>query len=250
MLSSSSISRVLDVYRPERSTLLSRLAALSSADWTRPTECPLYTIKGVASHVLGDDLSLLSRQRDGAEPGTMQMERKLPGADFRTLLDTFNDQWVEASGFFSTQVLMELLGLTGEWTASYYERVDPEAPGEAVGLFGTSQGSSSPFWQAIAREYLERWMHHSQIRRALGEGALAERSFLKIGIELAAAIGRLEAGIPTDADGEWSLGAVVLGPAQQAANILTRGHTSEEVQRLARGPNEAVALLAAVTGRP
>jgi hypothetical protein len=210
----------------------------------------LYTIKGVAAHVLGDDLSLLSRQRDGAEPGTMQMARKLPGADLRTLLDTFNDQWVEASGFFSTQVLMELLGLTGEWTAHYYEQVDPEAPGEAVGLFGASQGSSSPFWQAIAREYLERWIHHSQMRRALGLGALAERLFLEIGVEVAAAIGRLVPGMPNDPDGEWSLGAVVLGPAQQAANILTRGHTAEEVERLAQGPDEAVALFAAVTGRP
>jgi hypothetical protein len=210
----------------------------------------LYTIKGVAAHVLGDDLSLLSRQRDGAEPGTMQMARKLPGADFRTLLDTFNDQWVEASGFFSIQVLTELLGLTGEWTANYYEGVDPDAPGEAVGLFGAGQGSSSPFWQAIAREYLERWMHHSQIRRALGLGALAEGLFLEIGIEVAAVIGRLEPGIPTDPDGEWSLGAVVLGPAPQAANILTRGHTAEEVERLAQGPDEAVALLAAITGRP
>jgi hypothetical protein len=210
----------------------------------------LYTIKGVAAHVLGDDLSLLSRQRDGAEPGTMQMTRKLPSADLRTLLNTFNDQWVEASGFFSTRVLMELLGLTGEWTANYYEGVDPEAPGEAVGLFGASQGSSSPFWQAIAREYLERWIHHSQIRRALGLGALAERLFLEIGLEVAAAIGRLEPGIPADTDGEWSLGTVVLGPAQQAADILTRGHTAEEVQCLAHGPDEAVALLAAVTGRP
>jgi hypothetical protein len=30
-------------------------------------------------------------------------------------------------------------------------------------MFGVPFGESSPFWHAIAREYLERWAHHSQI---------------------------------------------------------------------------------------
>jgi hypothetical protein len=84
----------------------------------------------------------------------------MPDADFRTLLDTFNDQWVVAARLLSTELLTELLRLTGEWTVTYYETVDPEAPGESVGLFGAGQDATSPFWQAIAREYLERWIHH------------------------------------------------------------------------------------------
>src|SRR5438477_224925 len=115
---------------------------------------------------LGDDLSLLSRQRDGAEPGLSSLAGELPGVDFRTLLDTFNDRWVAAAGFLSTELVTELLSRTGEWTAAYYGAVDPDAPGEPVGFFG-SRGESSPFWHAIAREYVERWVHHSQIRRAL-----------------------------------------------------------------------------------
>ena len=51
-----------------------------------------YTVNGVATHVLGNDLSLLSRQRDGAEDGLVQMAKGLPDADFRTLLDDFNDR--------------------------------------------------------------------------------------------------------------------------------------------------------------
>jgi len=49
---------------PERAALAELLESLAPDDWARPTECPAYTVKGIATHVLGDDLSLLSRQRD------------------------------------------------------------------------------------------------------------------------------------------------------------------------------------------
>jgi hypothetical protein len=138
MLDSSSISVVVQTYRPERDALVELLASLSPDDWIQPTECPAYSVKGVATHVLGDDLSLLSRQRDGAVQGLVYMAEELPGADFHMLLDAFNDQWVTTARFMSPVLLMELLRLTGEWTAEYYESVDPLSPGEPVGLFAGS----------------------------------------------------------------------------------------------------------------
>ena len=249
MIDAESISVVLDALRPERAALLGLLESFGPEDWSRSTECPAYTVKGVATHVLGDDLSLLSRQRDGAVNGLMQVAAELPGADFRTLLDTFNDRWVAAARFLSIELLIELLRLVGEWTASYYDEVDPVAPGEPVGFFGAT-GPSSPIWHAVAREYIERWVHHSQIRRAVGLGSLADEPFLSVGIEVAAAAARVEPGIPTEQNGSWTLGPVALGPAQQTADILTRAHTTEEVRRLASGPDAAVELLAALAGRP
>lgn len=249
MIDASSIQVVLQIYRPERSALTGLLEGLGPDDWGRPTECPAYTVKGVATHILGDDLSLLSRQRDGAEQGLSLLSPELPDADFRALLTTFNDRWVAAAQFLSTKLLVELLGLAGEWTAQYYERVDPRAPGESVGLFGARQHESSPFWQAIAREYLERWIHHSQIRRALGLSSLANRQFLVPGIEVVGAIVRMEPGIPLSQDASWALGPVTLGSAEQSASILTRAHTTEEVRQLARGPFESVRLIAAGIGR-
>ena len=249
MLNSSSISVVLQTYRPERDAFLKLLVSLSAADWTQPTECPSYTVKGIATHILGDDLSLLSRQRDETVQGLVYMAEELPGAEFRTLLDAFNDRWVATTRFFSPLLLIELLRLTGEWTAAYYESVDPDAPGEAVGLFGASQDSSSPFWQAIAREYLERWIHHSQIRRALGLGSLAEAPFLRTGIEVAAAMAKMEPLVPSDPEGAWGFGPIVLGPAQQAADILTLAHTSESIRQLASGPSDMVDFVAAAAGK-
>src|ERR1700736_2473236 len=250
MLDSSSRSIVLDVYRPERDSLLDLLEGLGSDDWSRSTECPAYSVKGVATHILGDDLSLLSRQRDSAVQGLVLLADELAGADFRTLLDTFNDRWVAASRFLSPRLLTELLRLSGEWTAEYYEEVDPEAPGEPVGLFGASRDANSPFWHAIAREYLERWIHHSQIRRALGLPSLSERQFLDPGVEVCAAIAGMEVSRPSDPDGAWSIGPLILGPAQQTADILTRAHKAEAVGQLVQGPRDVVGLFAAAAGKP
>ena len=249
MLGASSISIVLDVYRPERAALVGLLTGLTPQEWGRPTECPAYTVQGIATHVLGDDLSLLSRQRDGAHDGVSILAQELGGSDFTTLLDAFNDRWVATTRFLSAELVVELLRLTGDWTAAYYESVDPDAPGESVRLFGAQEGGSSPFWQAIAREYLERWVHHAQIRRALRIPSLADTVFLTPGVEVAAAIARMEPGMPANPAGTWSLGPLVLGPAQQAADILTRAHTADEIRGLVAGPPEVVALFAAVAGR-
>jgi hypothetical protein len=70
------------------------------------------------------------------------------------------------------------------------------------------------------------------------------------GMELLAAIGGVELGNPGDDGGPWALGPVVLGPAGQAAAIVTRAHTGDEVRALVTGPPEAVAVLAAMAGRP
>ncbi len=249
----STISAVLDVYLPERARLIQCLAGLDHEQWMLPTECPAYSVQGIATHILGDDLSLLSRQRDGAVQGLVLMAERMPGAEFRELLDGFNDQWVEAARFVSPALLLRLLDLSGQWTHRYYCDVDPNAPGEPVPLFGATFGDSSPFWHAIAREYLERWAHHSQIRRALGLGSLADSPFLDIGHAIIRTVAAAPTGDPVvavgDSDTPWTIGPIVLGARQQAADILTLGHSAAEVTRLIEGPDDAVRQFAARVGR-
>ncbi len=248
MLDSESIGRVVDLLGRERTVLLELLGDLTSDQWAASTECPEYTVKGIATHILGDDLSLLSRQRDEAENGLTQLASKMPDANFRTLLDTFNDRWVAAAEFLSPKLLVVLLAGAGDWTSEYYASVDPDSPGEVVGFFG-DQGPTSPFWKAIAREYLERWVHHSQIRRAIGLGALCDHEILSVGLEIVASAAGMKPTIGVDPNDAWALGPIGLGKAQQAADILTRGRTAAEIAKLATGPDEAVGLLAALAGR-
>ena len=131
-------------------------------------------MKGIALHVLCDDLSLLSRQRD-AEPSGVSID---PGQNFEELfyaLDRFNEQWVTAASFLSPLVLIELLTLSGEWAHVFYGTVDGDQVGEVVPWAGPDP---APYWFLCAREYFERWIHHLQIRRAVGRPGLHDPRFV------------------------------------------------------------------------
>ena len=136
----------------------------------------------MAAHLLGDDLSLLSRQRDGAPQGLLRFLDATPS--FRAALDGFNDHWVETIGFLGPRLLVDLLEATGPWTADWYAAVDPLSLGEPVGFFGAT--GPSPYWQIAAREYGERWIHHHQILRAVERPAIGDTSLLSLTLALAA----------------------------------------------------------------
>lgn len=172
------------VLGPERAALLELLRGLAADDWELPTECPAWNTKGLALHILGDDLSLLARQRDRATNGLIQFAGDHPGLSFRELLDGFNEQWVAGARFLSPGLVIELLALVGDGSETFYREVGLDTvSGEPVGLFGATD--VSPYWQVIAREYLERFVHQSQIRRAVGAPEL--------GGELAAPVARVVA---------------------------------------------------------
>jgi uncharacterized protein (TIGR03083 family) len=149
----------------ERAALVALLAGLDPSAWQTATECPAWSVKGIALHLLGDDLSLLSRQRDHASNSLAIFAEQHHGLTWRELLSGFNELWVEASRFLSEAVVVELLELAGKWTADFYVSVDLDAFGEPVQFFGAT--GPSPYWQIAAREYMERWEHHHQIRRAV-----------------------------------------------------------------------------------
>ena len=175
---------VTAVLPPERATFLELLASLAPREWQAATECPAWTVAGVALHVLGDDLSLLARQRDAVEKqGLILYGESHPGLTFRELLDGFNEQWVTAAEFLSPALILTLLEATGRWTADFYGAVDPHRLGEPVGLFAVTD--ASPYWQISAREYLERWVHQHQIRRALGRDDLGAEFLEPIGAVIA-----------------------------------------------------------------
>ena len=48
-----------------RQHLLSLLNSLTPEEWDRPTLARKWTVKDVALHLLGDDIGVLSRKRDG-----------------------------------------------------------------------------------------------------------------------------------------------------------------------------------------
>jgi len=239
---------------PERAALLELLRGLSAQDWERPTECPEWTVKGLVLHVLGDDLSLLWRQRDASLDGLTLYAIDHPGVTFRALLDGFNEQWVTASTFLSVELVLELLRSVGEWSDSFYREVGLDTVArESVGLFANSE--PSPYWQVMAREYVERFVHQSQVRRAVGapelEGVLVTWAarvtahlFAAWLVEYSAAPGST-IGFEVEGAGSWTLrahdgrwhvdgdsgdaDALVTIPVVVAVRALSRGVALDEL---------------------
>jgi hypothetical protein len=233
-------------------------------------------------HLLGDDVSLLSRQRDDEAPGVVVEASGGAWQELLGALDRFNERWVEAASFFSPDVVAELLRVTGDWTHKWYASVDPSLPGETIHWISPTE--RQPYWLVAAREYLERWIHQLQIRRAVNNPGLMQaryvvpavavtlRGFPRGWARLPAPVDTTVAVMIADADASWTLqrgsdGWVLLdgSPAEPtvrlvldlegAAALFSRGLLASEVRQLLKVEGETdlggmiVSGLAAFFGR-
>lgn len=135
----------VDLFAAERRELLGFLESLDVNDWAAWTECPAWSVKGIALHLLGDDLSILSRQRDG-EPSRVQIEAGSDWDSFFVALDRHNEQWVEAASHFSVPLLLDLLRRAGEETDCWYSTVDPDLLGEPIPWIGPNPLNDMSVW--------------------------------------------------------------------------------------------------------
>lgn len=162
---------VSDLFPPTLDSLLQLLAGLSVDEWNRPTACVRWSVKDIASHLLGGEVGILSRKRDGyAYSGNAFISWE----ELVSLINSLNDTWVKAASRMSPRVLCELLKLTGEQVCDYFKSLDPYAVGDPVNWAGSEP---APVWLDLAREYTERWHHQQQIRDAVGKPGLKEPRF-------------------------------------------------------------------------
>jgi len=164
---------VLDLFPPERQLLLELLSELTEEDWRKPTICAGWTVKDIALHLLGDDIGLLSRKRDGFDyltslgnPAALDSWDELV-----KYINERNDVWVQATRRMSSRLLCKLLALTGEELHQYFASLDPSAIGDAVSWAGPAP---APVWLDVAREYTERWVHQQHMRDAVNKPGLKE----------------------------------------------------------------------------
>jgi uncharacterized protein (TIGR03083 family) len=152
--------------------LLVLLSKLTDEQWAAPTVCPGWSVKDLATHLLGDDVGMLSRRRDSYR------HAGAPIAGWEELVAFINRQnaeWVEASRRISPRLLCDMLRLTGQQVSAYFQSLDPYALGGPVDWTGPDR---APVWLDLAREYTERWHHQQQIRDALGQPGLTEPRYL------------------------------------------------------------------------
>jgi uncharacterized protein (TIGR03083 family) len=154
----------------ERSELLSFLRSLDDSGWAAPTVNAGWNVHDVALHLLGGDLGRL-----GSAPGKAAREGLLAFNDLAVLIERSNDEWVSAARRIAPNVTVELLAFIGPKVDDALAALDLDAPGTSVAWSGDGP---TPYWLDIAREYTERWVHHAQMRLAVGAPPLLERRFL------------------------------------------------------------------------
>jgi uncharacterized protein (TIGR03083 family) len=158
---------VADLFPEVLDSLLDVLSGLSPEDWDKPTACSRWSVKDIATHLLGGQLGILSRKRDGyAYSGN-----PIRWDELVTLINNLNDTWVNAASRLSPRVLCDLLKLSGEEVCAYFNSLDPYAIGGPVSWAGPER---VPVWLDLAREYTEWWHHQQQIRDAVGKPGLKE----------------------------------------------------------------------------
>jgi uncharacterized protein (TIGR03083 family) len=144
-------------FRITRSALFELLSQFDAADWTSVTAAAPWTVHDVVAHLLGDDVLRLSRSRDAH---WLAPELGLPASLHRA-----NAQWVAAFQSVSPQVLVDLLHVSSQEIAGYWDSVNLDEIGEAVSWSGPGP---APVWFDCARDFSEDWVHQAQIREATG----------------------------------------------------------------------------------
>jgi uncharacterized protein (TIGR03083 family) len=146
------------LFERDRAALLQLLRDLDTDDWPRPTAAAPWTVRDIVAHLLGDDVSRLSRSRDHhAGPGPK------PGETIGTFLDGYNQQWMDAASRVSQLVLLSLLEVTTAETLELWRNADLDAMGEPVSW---ASPGPAPVWLDCARDFTEYWVHQLQIREA------------------------------------------------------------------------------------
>jgi uncharacterized protein (TIGR03083 family) len=234
--------------------LLDLLSSLPPEEWAKPIGASTWTVKDTALHLLGDDVGILSRKRDGFSPPGPTLDS---WEELVAFINHLNDTWLQATRRTSPRLLCDLLRFTGEQVCEYFESLDPMVMGAPVSWAGPEP---APVWLDLAREYTERWHHQQHIRDAVGKPGLTEPRYLAPVLdtfvralphtyrEIEAADGTLMAlTITGDSGGQWFLlrehrswslyldcrrqpNAEVSLPGEVAWRLFTRGLSPQQAR--------------------
>ncbi|MFI0373312.1 maleylpyruvate isomerase family mycothiol-dependent enzyme [Actinomadura sp. 1N219] len=159
------------LFAGQQAAFIDLLRDFTADEWTRPTVCPGWDVKDVATHVLGDHVGRLSMLRDRFV--TLQPREDEPFPEF---IDRINDEWVTDARRLSPILLVDLLSSVGDQVVEFWQTVDMDAVGGSVSWAGPD---SHPVWLDAARDFSEYWTHHQQICDATGRPGLTEPRYLE-----------------------------------------------------------------------
>lgn len=119
---------IVDLFAEILEELINLLSSLSTEDWDKPTACASWSVKDVALHLLGDDIGMLSRKRDGhSSAASIESWDELVA-----LINDWNEMWVQAGRRMSSRLLIDLLRFTGAQVCEYFRSLAPYSIGGPV----------------------------------------------------------------------------------------------------------------------
>lgn len=186
-------------------------AGLDAAQWSRPTECPGWSVKDVVSHLIGIEAMMIGR------PATPH--RAQPAEHVRNPLGEMNEHEVDTRrGRTGAEVLAEWI----EIAAIQRERLASADDAWFATPTDTPAGPGT-MEDFTAIRTLDAWVHEQDIRRAIGvrghdTGPAAELTIDRLARQLPMVVGRRAAA------GEGRGAAVVLdGPVVRRWTVAVSG---------------------------
>lgn len=141
--------------------LIDLLHSLPASEWDAQTVAPRWKVRDVAAHLLDTVLRKLSLARDAWYVEAVKLQSP---QDVVALVNRLNEEGVTVYRRLSPPVLIDMMKMACEQSASFHESLDPFAPA-AFGVSWAGEATSLN-WFDTARELTERWHHQQQIRVA------------------------------------------------------------------------------------
>ena len=141
--------------------LMGLLRSLGREDWDCQTVSPMWKVRDVAAHLLDTGLRKISMVRDlhFVEQAEIRSEQ-----DLIDLVNRLNREGVSVYRRLSPALLIEMMKMACDESASFHESLDPFARATFAVTWAGEETSLN--WFDTARELTERWHHQQQIRLA------------------------------------------------------------------------------------
>ena len=98
---------VTALFPPTLENLIQLLDELAEGDWQKHTVCSGWSVKYVAQHLLGVEMSNISRKRDTYTQGTSKILTN--NQELLEFINELNENWVHAADRTSPRLLIDLL---------------------------------------------------------------------------------------------------------------------------------------------
>lgn len=200
---------VVDLLAAEWSALDALCSALDAEEWSRPTDCPGWTVQDQLAHLVGTESMLAGDPTppDAGDPTHVHNE-----------IGRANEAWVASMRALPPG---EVLARFRAVTARRLEQLRAGGP-ELFDALGPSPVGRVPYREFMAVRVMDHWVHEQDIRRAVGRpghrsGPVVEHALARFEPAMAFVVGK-KAAAPDGTSVRFDLG----GEAPRTIDVVVR----------------------------